>query len=212
VTPLEVRLALSEEQIAKLEAFHELAVDFNRRHNLYSKGSVPDFWNRHILHSLAIASRGFPAGSRVVDWGTGGGLPGIPLAILFPEVEFVLVDAVEKKVRAVNAMVRRLGLPNAVGVASRAEQVDGQFNYAVSRATAPLADLWQWTDRVLEPAEAPAGCWSAHLITLKGGDLTHEKELLLSQAPDVAVAEEPISDLLPDAYFAEKALVTVARI
>lgn len=209
MTPLEARLALSQDEIEQLREFREMAVDINRRHNLYSRSSVSDFWSRHVLHSLSLASRAFPAGARVVDWGTGGGLPGIPLAIVFPDVEFILVDVIEKKVRAAATMARRLGLQNVEAVATRAEDFDRPYHYAVSRATAPLADLWTWTLRNLQPMEVPPGHWNARLLALKGGDLRGEVQSLVAIDEALIVETHPLSDLLPVRDFAEKVIVTV---
>jgi 16S rRNA (guanine527-N7)-methyltransferase len=210
MTPLETRLALTEGQRDQLEAFRRLATEINLRHNLYSRSSAEHFWDRHILHSLLLASRAFPPGAQVVDWGTGGGLPGIPLAIVFPEVDFVLVDAVQKKIRAIETMARRLGIPNVTCIASRAEQLEHAAHFAVSRATAPLADLWDWTTRVIEPVATAAGCWQGQLITLKGGALSGEIAELRLRWPETSVLTESAQELLPDPYFAEKQIVSVA--
>ena len=138
---------LSTDQEQKLRMLASLAQAFNTKINLYSEASTHEFWRRHILHSLTLACKSFPTGSRVADWGTGGGMPGLPLAILFPDVEFILIDAVQKKVRAVQTMARRLELGNVTAWHGRAEAFEGEVTHSVSRATAPLSTLWEWHQR-----------------------------------------------------------------
>ncbi len=185
--------ALNEQQREKLELLMQRALVWNRRLNLYSQASTKDFWRRHVLHSLCIAVRPFKSGTRVVDWGTGGGFPGLPLAVAFPEVEFVLVDSVGKKVRAVRDMIRELGLENVSAWHGRAEGWDGEAGYAVSRATAPLAELWRWTERVLAPNDTLGEeGWASGLIALKGGDLDEEKITLMHTFPHTVVEDLPL--------------------
>lgn len=157
----------------------------NRATNLVARSSS-DRIADHIEHCLCLAMRPFPPGSRVVDWGTGGGLPAIPLAICFPDVEFVAVDSLSRKTDAVRLIGRTLGLDNLQVWTGRAEHWEGPFHAAVSRATAPLADLWAWTRPwVLAAAEgntprsgAPVhrAPWCAGLVCLKGGNLETEVE------------------------------------
>jgi len=201
-------LSLSLEQLERLGAFQALATDFNKKLNLYSRGSVKDFWERHILHSLTIGLRRFPPGARVVDWGSGGGLPGIPLAVLFPEVEFVLVDSVGKKMQAVQAMARRLGLANVDTWHGRAETWDGQAHYAVSRATAPLSEVWGWTRRVLTPLPTGDGEWRGGLLCLKGAVKEVEEAEYEGLAGTIEVVVHPLDGWLAGTV-EEKLLVEV---
>ena len=203
--------ALSDAQHKQLDAYAEQLRRFNPKINLISPDTEPHIRERHLLHCLALTWRGFPAGSRVVDWGTGGGLPAIPLAIAYPDIEVVAVDSVGKKVRAVRAMARRLGLDNLFAWNGRAEDWTGSAHYSVSRATAPLADLWQWHRRVADPDGPPAegAVWRPGLICLKGGDLSDELADLRAEDPDVRVEEQPLRPLLADPYFEKKALVHV---
>lgn len=201
---------LTEAQRERLQRFQELALGFNAKLNLYSDASAEHFWQRHVLHSLALAVRPFPSGSRVVDWGTGGGLPGLPLAVLFPDVEFVLVDSVGKKIRAVQTMARRLGLGNVMAWHGRAEEWEGNATHSVSRATAPLATLWSWHERIARPtAASEAEAWPPGLFCLKGGDLEDEIAALTTIAPKLEVLRLPLPEVLPDPYFRTKVLLAV---
>jgi len=212
VTPLEERLQLSGAQHHLLRAYHELLLEINRKHNLISDASAGDFWHRHVLHSLTIADLGrFAPGTTIADWGTGGGLPGIPLAIAFPESRFVLIDSVGKKVRAVQLIIRRLGLANAEAWHGRAERWEEAAHYAVSRATAPLIDLWDWTERVLQPIDVPddSDFWPQGLIALKGGDLTAEIASLEQRQHPVPVQVTPLEPLLGHQVGRDKVVVHV---
>ena len=178
----------SQTQRDQLDRFEELLVRATRRSNLISRLTIGEFRRIHTLHSLALSLRDFPDGARVVDWGTGGGLPGIPLAIRFPSVDFVLVDSIRKNVELVRAMILSLGLKNVEVVQSRAEEWAGPSDYAVSRATAPLADLWEWTTPHLNDPpvtdDMPTGIWLPGLLALKGGDLVDEISELSDRHPD----------------------------
>ena len=205
---------LDASQRGRLEEFEQLVLFYNQKINLISRDTERHFRERHTHHSLAIARKQFPAGSEVVDWGTGGGLPVVPLAIAFPDVRFYAVDAVEKKLRVVQAIARRLDLKNLVTWHGRAESWPGQADYAISRATAPLVDLWQWFDRVRKPKiVAPSGAakWKGGLIVLKGGDLTPEIEQLKQAEPDTIVAFLDLEPLLGSSYFRQKSLVHVSK-
>ncbi|HET6567189.1 MAG TPA: 16S rRNA (guanine(527)-N(7))-methyltransferase RsmG [Rhodothermales bacterium] len=196
-------------QHEQLAAYARLLKEFNRKINLISRESEAEIDIRHIRHVLALASKPFPSGSIVVDWGTGGGLPAIPLAICFPDVTVHAVDSVGKKVHAVQAMARRLGLTNLKAWHGRAEQWPGRTHYSVSRATAPLVDLWTWHTRVAEPFFPPPDVemWQPGLICLKGGDLRAEIDELHLRHPDVGVT---VTNLDSDS-FEEKVIVEVAN-
>lgn len=163
----------SPAQIQQLTALGNLYKDWNAKINVISRKDIDSLYTKHILHSLAIAAA-FPIkpGSDVIDIGTGGGFPGIPLAIFFPESRFHLVDSIGKKLKVVEAVSQAAGLTNITTRHSRAEEIkDRKFDLAVSRAVAPLKELWTWAKPLLrKPAPgAPSG-----LICLKGGDLAAE--------------------------------------
>ena len=165
--------ALSEKALQDFSQLGVLYPEWNAKINLISRTDIEHLYERHILHSLAVARFiNFKPGTSVMDIGTGGGFPGIPLAILFPEVSFTLVDSISKKIMVVNDIIQKLGLTNASGICARAESLTGQFDYVVSRATAPLSDLYKWSRTKIKTKQinaVPNG-----IICLKGGDLTEE--------------------------------------
>jgi 16S rRNA (guanine527-N7)-methyltransferase len=204
--------ALTAEQQDKLEAFEEQLLRFNRRVNLISSESERHFRTQHLLHCLTLTLRDFPDGCTIVDWGTGGGLPAVPLAICYPEVTVVGVDSVGKKARAVRTMARRLGLDNCYAWAGRAEEWDGEAHYSVSRATAPLAELWRWHRRIaVDPDEPPEEDeWPLGLLALKGGDLRDEIAALRDADPDARIKRHSLESMLGrNGFFGEKEIVAV---
>lgn len=206
--PLSIR---SAEEREKLQAYGHMLARFNSRINLISRDAAPYIEERHLLHSLALTFNNFKRGSSVVDWGTGGGLPLIPLAICFPEVQFCGVDAVGKKTQAVQTMARRLDLDNVAVWNGRAEAFPHTLHYSVSRATAPLLDLWKWHTRArtLDGAAEGKEEWPFGLLCLKGGDLAEEKRAMQMQFPGVQIKQQPLEPLLGRSYFADKYLLTV---
>lgn len=204
---------LSEKQQRQLEGYETLLLRFNQKINLISRASEEQVWQEHICHALVLSWRSFPAGSTVVDWGTGGGLPAIPLAIAFPEVRFFAVDTSGKKVQAVRAMTRRLELENLFAWEGQAETWPGEAQYSVSRATAPLAELWRWHERVYAPSEAAPGKddWLPGLLSLKGGDLREEIAELKSLYPPAHIEKYALEPIFQEASFTEKYIVAVRR-
>ena len=203
---------LSSSQQELLSRYEEQLLRFNQRVNLISPETEGAFRTRHLLHCLTLTVRDFPDGCTIVDWGTGGGLPAIPLAICEPEVTVVGVDSVGKKSRVVRTIARRLGLENCFTWNGRAEEWTGEAHYSVARATAPLADLWQWHRRVAVSLEEPTGDdeWPTGLLALKGGDLSDEVANLRSADPDVEIERHPLEALLGrNGFFGEKEIVAV---
>ena len=205
-------MELSEGQKETLGAYADLLAHFNKRINLISPNTVSSIWSTHIEHSLVLAHAAFPNGARVVDWGTGGGLPLIPMAVCFPEVEFVGVDAVGKKIACVRAMSRKLGLANVDVWHGRAEAWDGSTHYSISRATAPLETLWAWHARAVVPfagTPLPETCWSPGLVCLKGGDLREESAALTATFPDVKINSLSVDKLIPSPLFLSKYILHI---
>ena len=157
----------------QLHALGSIYLEWNSKINLVSRKDIDRLFERHVLHSLAIAKFiRFKDGTTVMDLGTGGGFPGIPLAILFPAVSFTLVDSIAKKTMVVQDVASRLSLKNVVALTSRAESVRQSFDFVVSRATAPLSDLYRWSSMNISKKQInaiPNG-----IICLKGGDLVDE--------------------------------------
>jgi len=161
---------LQRERFARLD---ELYGEWNGRINVVSRKDIGQLQLRHVLHSLAIARVcRFAPGARVLDVGSGGGFPGIPLAIMFPEAHFTLCDSIGKKVKVIEAVAQALGLENATPLVARAESVPGRFDYVVSRAVAPLAELLRWTADKVDAGQR--GTLPNGMLCLKGGDLAAE--------------------------------------
>lgn len=164
---------LTDLQKQQFDALDDYYRDWNSQINVISRKDIDSLYLRHVLHSLAIAKYiEFKAGERVLDVGTGGGFPGIPLAILFPETEFVLVDSIGKKIKVVNEVATSIGLKNVKGIHARAESIEGKFNFIVSRAVTQLKDFYPWVRNKVRKDSinaVPNG-----ILYLKGGDLTQE--------------------------------------
>lgn len=186
----QLHLELQIQQREKLSAFAQLLQQYNRRLNLVSRRTTDRGFLQHIQECLALAAFRFEKGSSLVDWGTGGGLPAIPLAIVFPEVTVYAVDAVQKKIFAVNSFKRQLDLPNLQPWHGRAERFVHRINHSVSRATAPLCTLWGWHERAaIQDRNGPGA-----LYCLKGGDLNAELEALRKANSSVQVKIKPIPE------------------
>lgn len=166
----------TEKQIQQFAALKDLYEEWNQKINVISRRDMDNFYEHHVLHSLAIATQfNFPGGYEVMDLGTGGGFPGIPLAIFFPDAHFHLVDSIHKKLKVANAVASQIELKNVSTQHARAEDIkDKKFDVVVSRAVAPLKDLWFWSKPLLKkkPADQPKKITG--LICLKGGGLSKE--------------------------------------
>ncbi len=188
----------AKEQLAQLLPLYE---EWNSQINVISRKDLDQLYTRHVLHSLAIHKfLQFAPGSRVLDIGTGGGFPGIPLAILNPEVNFVLVDSIGKKIKVVQEVSQALGLTNVTAIHERAEKVKGPFDFVVSRAVAELRLLLQWSNGKLTKKQINA--LPNGIICLKGGDLTEEFKGL---SKDIEVYD--LQQWFADPFFETKKLV-----
>ncbi len=186
----QLHLGLQTQQREKLIAFAQLLQQYNRRLNLVSRRTTDRGFLRHVQECLALAVYRFENGSSLVDWGTGGGLPAIPLAIVFPEVTVHAVDGVQKKIFAINTFKRQLDLPNLQPWHGRAVRFEHRINHSVSRATAPLRTLWGWHERVAIQDGNGLGA----LYCLKGGDLSAELEALRKANSNVQVKIKPVPE------------------
>lgn len=165
----------SEKQLKQLALLEPLYKEWNEKINVISRKDIDALYEKHVLHSLSIAAIfNFTDGLDIADLGTGGGFPGIPLAIMFPDVQFLLVDSIGKKLKVVNEVAEALQLKNVKTRHTRVEEItDKKFDFVVSRAVAPLADLWRWSKPLLK-RERRMEEFKNGLICLKGGDLTQE--------------------------------------
>jgi 16S rRNA (guanine527-N7)-methyltransferase len=189
---------VSDTQADKLLLFVGLLREWNKKLNLISRKDVDNVWQSHILHSLSVVLEvPLSKGVRVLDLGSGGGLPGIPIAIVRPDIHMTMLDATRKKTDAIKDMASRLGLENASVVWGRAEDeptvssLRNQFDLVIARAVAPLVKLEKWSQPFVRP-HADADDTSPHLIALKGGDLGDEVARVRQQP---SVGEVTIKDL-----------------
>ena len=166
----------TEEQLKQFATLQSLYAEWNKKINVISRKDLDNFYEHHVLHSLSIATQfTFPDGYEIMDLGTGGGFPGIPLAIFFPKVHFNLVDSINKKLKVVEAVVAGTGLKNVIVQHSRAEDIQNKkFDMVLSRAVAPLKDLWFWSKPLLKKKPIDQHKKLTGLICLKGGDLSKE--------------------------------------
>jgi 16S rRNA (guanine527-N7)-methyltransferase len=188
---------LQRERFEKLAALYQ---DWNAKINVVSRKDIDELYTRHVLHSLAIAKvQPFEPGTYVLDVGTGGGFPGIPLAILFPETRFYLIDVIGKKITVVKAVADALGLENVKAEQMRAENVKGDFDFIVSRAVTNMPDFVSWVkDKIKKQQKHEL---KNGILYLKGGDLSDE----LRDFPKAT--EYNISDFFDDEFFETKKVV-----
>ena len=184
-------------QFEQLEALYQ---DWNAKINVISRKDIDQLYTKHVLHSLAIAKiQKFEPGTYILDVGTGGGFPGIPLAILFPETRFYLIDIILKKINVVNAVVESLELKNVKSAQMRAENVKGDFDFIVSRAVTNMPDFVNWVkDKIKKQNKHEL---ANGILYLKGGDLTQE----LKDFPKAT--EHNISSFFDDEFFETKKVV-----
>lgn len=193
---------LSTLQVAQFSKLLNLYTIWNNQINVISRKDLDNFYERHVLHSLGIAKvYSFQPGTTVLDVGTGGGFPGIPLAILFPETNFVLVDSIGKKIRVVNEVASALGLTNVQAHHLRAEQVKGTFDFVISRAVTAMPVFVEWVKTKIKKGKASDG-FSNGILYLKGGDLTEEFKGLSGK-----FKEYPLSNYFSEDFFETKKVI-----
>jgi len=194
----------TDAQLKQFELLQGLYSEWNEKINVISRKDIEHLYLKHILHSLSIAAAfEFADGSTIIDIGTGGGFPGIPLAIYFPKVQFHLVDSIGKKLKVIEAVATAIDLKNVTVQHIRAEEIKNRkFDFAVSRAVAPLKDLWKWSKPLLHKNRKNE--FANGLICLKGGDLAqeiHESGLKPNQIT--------LEDIFKEEYFNEKCLLYI---
>lgn len=194
---------LTEKQKEQFAALYELYADWNSKINVISRKDIDNLYMHHVLHSLGIVKMlHFKDGSSVMDLGTGGGFPGIPLAILFPEVKFHLVDSIGKKIKVGQAVADAIGLQNISFRHCRGEEEKGMFDFVVSRAVMTLADLVKIIRKNIRKEQINA--LPNGLICLKGGELEHEVLPFKNQAMTIKLA-----DYFKEEFFETKKVVYV---
>ena len=194
---------LTSKQIEQFSKLQELYVHWNEQINVISRKDTENFYERHVLHSLGIAKViQFKKGTKIMDVGTGGGFPGIPLAILFPDCEFLLVDSIGKKIKVVNEVAHELELKNVTGIHERAEKVEGTFDFVVSRAVTQMPEFITWVKNKVSKTSKnslPNG-----ILYLKGGDLSEEMKTVKQWSK-----EYKLKDFFEGEFFETKKVVYV---
>lgn len=194
---------LTETQRKQLEQLDALYRDWNSKINVISRKDIDNLYLHHVLHSLAIAKfTHFKAGARVLDFGTGGGFPGIPLAIMFPDVQFKLIDRTAKKIRVTNEVAQAIGLKNVVAEQKSGEEEKGKYDFVVSRAVMPLPDLIKIVRKNI--AKDSRNSIENGVIVLKGGDIKDE----IKPFSHIAEVDE-ISQWFTEDWFQEKYVIYI---
>ena len=194
---------LTETQRKQLERLDALYRDWNSKINVISRKDIDNLYLHHVLHSLAIAKfTQFKAGARVLDFGTGGGFPGIPLAIMFPDVQFKLIDRTAKKIRVTNEVAQAIGLKNVVAEQKSGEEEKGKYDFVVSRAVMPLPDLIKIVRKNI--SKDSRNSIENGVIVLKGGDIKDE----IKPFNHIAEVDE-ISQWFTEDWFQEKYVIYI---
>ena len=191
---------LNDLQQQQLQQLHSLYADWNQKINVISRKDIDALYERHVLHALGIAKvLSFAPNARILDVGTGGGFPGIPLAILFPKTDFYLVDSIQKKIGVVNAVAAAVGLKNVKATHQRAEEVNEKFDFVVSRAVTQMPRFVEWVQNKISSTQQHD--LANGIRALKGGDLTEE----LRAYPKAI--RYPLADYFQEEFFATKYVV-----
>lgn len=197
---------ITERQREQFAALYDLYVDWNAKINVISRKDITNLYEHHVLHSLAIAEFiRFKDGTNVLDFGTGGGFPGIPLAIMFPNANFKMIDGTGKKIKVATEVANAIGLENVLPQHKRGEEEKGKFDFIVSRAVMPLPDLMKIVRKNI--AKDNHNAFENGVIVLKGGNLNEE----LQPFSKVAIVEN-LSQWFTEAWFEEKNLIYVPRV
>ncbi len=192
---------LTPEQIICFEKMAPLYREWNEKINVISRKDIDSLYEKHILHALAIAKIvNFRPGTRILDVGTGGGFPGIPLAILFPTTHFVLIDSIGKKIKVVQAVADELGLKNVTAIQTRVEDVKEEFDFVISRAVTAFPDFVALVKKNI--VRKPQNSLPNGIIYLKGGDFQEEIRKFKNQ-----IEVTNISDFFPEPYFETKKVI-----
>jgi len=193
---------LTEKQIKQFSDLQPLYEHWNAQINVISRKNMDTLYTNHILHSLAIAKViRFEKGSKILDIGTGGGFPGIPLAILFPEVDFLLVDSIGKKIKVVNEVSNAIGLTNVIALHERAENIKDTFDFVVSRAVTNMTDFKKWVKGKFNNTHN--NTLNNGILYLKGGDLSEELR-------GISHSKYEIADLFEEEFFETKKVIYIS--
>jgi 16S rRNA (guanine527-N7)-methyltransferase len=193
---------LTEKQIEQFTDLQQLYQHWNAQINVISRKNMDTLYTNHILHSLAIAKViQFEKGTKILDIGTGGGFPGIPLAILFPEVDFLLVDSIGKKIKVVNEVSNAIGLTNVIALHERAENIKDTFDFVVSRAVTNMTDFKKWVKGKFNNTHN--NTLNNGILYLKGGDLSEELR-------GISHSKYEIADLFDEEFFETKKVIYIS--
>lgn len=195
---------LTNTQLGQLDMLGGLYEDWNSKINVISRKDINMLYEHHVLHSLIISKViKFKNGTKILDVGTGGGFPGLPLAILFPECQFTLVDSVGKKLKVIDSIANSIGLTNITTIHCRAEDIDGKFDFVVSRAVTRLDNIWGWVKSKISPMDK--NNLANGLIYLKGGDISGE-------IPNKVVVQQwPLEKWINNAFYRDKILIYITK-